>query len=177
MIPHLTYITDEFIRLFRYMGFVVFALTAAGIILITLEMIVPHKGRFAVSGIILVVMSIVLRMLVGGSPAILFLYVAITLIIIVAIFSVIMTVQKSAWINEALRREELRSTPDGSQKRTDYSFLLGLEGEASTVLAPQGQMTLGDTNFLVTSDLGFIRQGRKVRVVEVRGEHIMVQEV
>ena len=159
------------------MSFVVFALTAAGIILITLEMIVPHKGRFAICGVVLVVVSIVLRMLVGGSPAIMFLYVAITLAIIIAIFCVVMVFQKSAWIDEALRREELRSAPDGSQKRTDYSFLLGLEGMAASVLAPQGQMTLGDTTFLVTSDLGFIRQGKKVRVVEVRGEHIVVQEV
>jgi len=55
--------------------------------------------------------------------------------------------------------------------------LLGQVGSTTSKLAPSGQMFLGDTTFFVTSDLGIIEQDKKVRVVEVRGEQIIVQEI
>jgi len=159
------------------MSFVVIALLVFGIVLIALEMITPERGRFGISGLFLVVVAFVLRMLAGGSPAMLFLLVAITFVIILAIFCVITISQKTAWIDAALGREELRNVPDGSQKRNNYGALLGQIGTTTSKLAPSGQMYLGDTTFFVTSDLGIIEHDKKVRVVEVRGEQIVVQEI
>jgi len=173
----LTYITDEFARLFREGSFAVLSLLAIGIVLVTLEIITPERGRFAVSGVFLIALSAILRMAIGGNPAILFLYVALSFVVILAIFCVIAFFQKTAWITEALKREELEGMPDGLIKRTDYSNLLGLEGTTTSALAPAGQMNLGDTSFFVTSDIGLIELGKKVRVVEVRGENIIVQEI
>jgi len=170
-------LANEFVRLVSDMSFVVFALLAAGIIFITLEIITPESGRFGICGFLLIVLSAVLLIVAGGTPAMLFLYAVIIFVVILGIFCSVMVIQKTAWINEAKRREELRGMPDGSQKRTDYNFLLGLEGTTTSLLAPTGQMTLGDTNFFVTSDLGVIEFGKKVRVVEVRGENIVVQEI
>ena len=171
------YIIQEFLRLFSGMNFVVLALFVFGIILITLEMITPERGRFGISGFFLIIISIVFRMLAGGSTAMLFLYAAITVIVILTIFCIIAIYKNTAWIAAALGREELRDVPDGSQKRTNYGSLLGQVGTTTSKLTPSGQMYLGDTTFFVTSDLGIIEQDKKIRVVEVRGEQIIVQEI
>jgi len=171
------YIIREFLRLFSDMSFVVLALLIFGIVLIALEMITPERGRLGISGLLLITISLVLRMLAGGSPAVLFLYVAGTLVVVLIVFCIITVSQKTAWIANALGREELRNVPDGSQKRTNYSALLGQVGTTTSKLAPSGQMFLGDTTFFVTSDLGIIESDKKVRVVEVRGEQIIVQEI
>jgi len=171
------YIIHEFLRLFSDMSFIVLTLLIFGIILIALEMIAPERGRLGISGLFLIVISLALRMLAGGTLAMLFLYVSVTIAIILIIFCTITISQKTSWVRASLGREELRNVPDGSQKRMNYGSLLGQVGTTTSRLTPSGQMYLSDTTFFVTSDLGIIENERKVRVVEVRGEQIIVQEI
>jgi membrane-bound serine protease (ClpP class) len=55
--------------------------------------------------------------------------------------------------------------------------LLGLEGAATTRLAPAGKARIGGSVRDVFADAGLVEPGRAVRVVQVRGGRIYVREV
>jgi membrane-bound serine protease (ClpP class) len=55
--------------------------------------------------------------------------------------------------------------------------LVGKQGTAMTVLRPAGKAQLGDEYVDVISDGPFISLGRKIEVVEVSGNRVIVREV
>ncbi|MCD6459354.1 serine protease, partial [bacterium] len=58
----------------------------------------------------------------------------------------------------------------------DYDILLGVCGTAISILRPTGKAKFGKKIVDVISDEGFIDQGKPIKVIEVRGKKIFVQE-
>ena len=59
----------------------------------------------------------------------------------------------------------------------DYSSLLGAAGTALSILRPSGKAKFADEILDVISDEGFIDQGKSIKVIEVKGKKIFVQEI
>jgi membrane-bound ClpP family serine protease len=55
--------------------------------------------------------------------------------------------------------------------------LVGVEGTTTTRLAPAGKARLAGAIHDVTVDGGLIEAGTPVRVVEVRGRHVLVRSL
>jgi membrane-bound ClpP family serine protease len=69
--------------------------------------------------------------------------------------------------DDRVRREQL----------VDYEHLLGIVGTARTQLTPSGKAMIGDELVDVISDGVMIPKGSHVRVVDVSGNHIIVEPV
>ena len=168
---------DSFVRLFTEMNAITIAVFALGIIFCAIEMFVPGFGFFGISGSILIVVGIVLRMIFGGDLLMLLYMVLIALVLFTLtfwLFSHLIT--KSKLSKTALFHVD-SAVPTGITEGTrDYSSLLGQAGVAETMLHPIGRANFnGDMVDVVARD-GYIAQGANVIVTQVEGQRIVVVE-
>jgi membrane-bound serine protease (ClpP class) len=75
-----------------------------------------------------------------------------------------------------LRPDLVPQEPSNSLLERDTS-LLGREGVSLTVLRPAGKAQFGDDFVDVVSEGPFISQGRRIEVIEVTGNRVVVREV
>jgi len=79
--------------------------------------------------------------------------------------------------NEPRLRPELAAQAEGDPMRTHGGLLIGDEGEAVSVLRPAGKAQISGQYVDVVSDGPFIEQGCPIRVVNVKGNLIVVRQV
>lgn len=75
-----------------------------------------------------------------------------------------------------LRPELVQSSRTHSPLEHDASSLMGQQGVAVSTLRPAGKMELGGRYYDVVSNGGYITEGARLEVVQVRGNHIVVRE-
>ena len=76
-----------------------------------------------------------------------------------------------------IRRLRLKSTIDSGAFAEDYSRWLGREGEALTDLRPAGMILFEGRKVDVVTAGELIGKGKRVKVVKVEGNRIVVREV
>ena len=168
---------DSFVRLFTEMNAWTIAVFALGIIFCAIEMIVPGFGFFGISGTVLVVLGIVLRMIFGGDWLMLLYMVLIALALFILMFWVFSRlVTKSRLAKTALFHVD-SAVPTGVTEGTrDFSYLLGEVGEAATDLHPIGRVSFNGATVDVVARDGYIPKGAKVTVTYVEGQRVVVIE-
>jgi membrane-bound serine protease (ClpP class) len=147
-------------------------LFAVGVILLIVEMSIPGFGVAGISSLVAFALAIIFAAdtFLEGLVA-----TGITLLvigIIVVVFLVLLSKGKLS-ANFILKAQNSGAEGFTSAKR-DYSFLVGREGVAQTILRPAGRMLIGGKVYDVTSAGDFIPAGTPVEVTEVAGSHITV---
>ena len=169
---------DSFVRLFTEMNSWTIALFVLGIIFCLIEMCVPGFGFFGISGIIMIVVGIIVRMICGGD-----LYMLLYMILIaVALFMLAFWVFSRAITKGRLSKTALfhvdPAVPFGNTAGTkDYKYLMGKCGVALTTLRPVGRAKFDDETLDVIARDGLIPANSKVAVVETEGSRVVVIEI
>ncbi len=152
----------------------VLLLFIAAVVLIYIELFVPG-GVFGVTGIIAFVASIVIAFTQYGEMGFI---IAICEVVVATVLIVIGI--KRFPRSLAGRRLILGRNLDKSYGYSGTESLdahKGGEGETLTALRPAGIAQIGDTRLNVVSDGTFIEKGKKVKVVEVEGNRVVVREI
>ena len=168
---------SSFARLFTQMNGWTIALFALGIILCAIEMFVPGFGACGISGVILIVAGIVLRMIYGGDLLMLLYMVLIALVLFILMFWVFSRlITKTRLAKTALFHTD-SAVPTGKTEGTkDFSYLVGKCGVTETILHPVGRATFDGETVDVVCD-GYIEKDSNVCVVKVEGQRISVTNI
>lgn len=78
---------------------------------------------------------------------------------------------KGLFLNMSLTKQE------GFSSGNDLSFYLGREGLTKSVLRPSGKMCIGEELLDAQSENTFIEPNRKVKVIGVQGNKLIVREM
>ncbi|MDO5155603.1 MAG: NfeD family protein [Eubacteriales bacterium] len=150
-----------------------FVLLVIGIILMGIEMVIPGFGIPGISGII----SIVIGVLLAAKS----LKEGLTIItVVVVILAIMMTVTivffHSGRVKSPISLEEALDAGPGYLNSSDLQYLVGKEGMSITVLRPTGKCDVDGVSFEVRSENGYIEKSKKIKIVKVQGNTLIVRE-
>ncbi len=145
--------------------------------MLIVEMFMPGFGLPGIAGLVLLAASIVLTWTSHGALAGLGVtFVALSLSGIAATVSL-----KSAATGRLSRSplilRDSESRDEGYASSSDMSRFQGREGIVLTILRPSGSAEIDGVRLAVVSDGEFIPKGARVRVVQVEGARVVVQEI
>ena len=166
---------SSFARLFSEMSPWVIALFVVGIFFCMVELLVPGFGFFGVSGLIMVVVAIVLRMVMGGN---------ILMLLYMLVFSGVLFALLFWLLGSFIRKRQkdpkslFYVKPTVSEQTTagtkNYSDLVGKVGVATTILRPVGRAEIDGVVVDVVARDGFLDEGTAVTVYSVEGQTVTV---
>lgn len=172
----------QFGLLFANMQWFVIVCFLVGLAFLAVEIFVPGFGFFGISGIVLLVASVVLRAVFhaeNDQPVLqAFQFVLIDAIIIGLGLGFLVLAQKKGWLKKTsifhtgTAVDEKRS--DGT---VDYGFLKGQEGVAATILRPSGKIEIDGAVYDAESEGFVIEKGEKIVVTEIRDGIVRVEKV
>lgn len=182
MFPLLSASFGEEIRiLFSEMGVAAAVCLCIGLLFLVLEIFVPGFGFFGVSGTILVIAGMVLRVTSrgNGSPLFQILLMIMLLFLVCAVaFAVMAFSAKKGWLSRTPFVMRERSVSTGKAEGTaDYSSLIGKEGRAVSMLRPSGIAEIDGERLDVVAEGEFISPDSPVAVAAVEGVRIVVREI
>ena len=150
------------------------ALFIGGVIFIIIEILTPTIGLLAGIGVVAILYSLILAM--GGDINAIYMM-AISLVIAIIIFAVILKKLPSSRLWKKLILTNTSSTEQGYVSSMDYSKYLNKEGVVLSELRPSGSVEIDGVPVDVVSEGKFISKGEKVRVVNIEGVRIIVRRV
>lgn len=150
------------------------ALFIGGVIFIIIEILTPTIGLLAGIGVVAILYSLILAM--GGDINAIYMM-AISLVIAIIIFAVILKKLPSSRLWKKLILTNTSSTEQGYVSSVDYSKYLNKEGVVLSELRPSGSVEIDGVPVDVVSEGKFISKGEKVRVVKIEGVRIIVRRV
>ena len=171
----------QFGLLFSNMAWYVIVCLVIGIVLLAIEAIQPGFGVFGISGIVLLVLSVVLRAVFHKPDDNVlmqcFQFVLLNLIILAIGVGFLVLAQKKGWfkktsifLNGTAVNEEFS---DGTK---NYADLIGKEGVAVTILRPSGKAEIEGAVYDVESSNFLIEKGENIVVVATEGGVIKVNK-
>ncbi len=145
-----------------------------GAALVILELFIPGSAVFGISGLLMMFGGLFL-VLGGDGPAVQ--YLAVSLILALAIFAVIVRKlpKSKIWSRFVLKNQA--QTAQGYTSSVDYSLLLGKEGIALTQLRPAGTALIEGKKVDVVSEGQYIAIREPIVVVSVSGRRVVVETV
>lgn len=151
-----------------------------GMILIIVEIFQPGFGFFGITGGILVVVGIIVRIYKngGGNPIIQFFVLLAVVLGVLAVAAVVMMIAlKKGWLARTGLVNKDTAVSTGHTKGTeDFGALVGKEGVTLCALRPSGRVEIEGKTYDVVSNAVFIAKGCKVVVDEVEGGKITVKQ-
>ena len=150
-------------------------LLVIGMILITVEMIIPGFGAAGVSGVVALIAGLVIGS--NDLPGAMF-----SLLIVVILLAIIaVLIFKSAIRGKLSRSPVVLNTAIESGSTDlldeDHQSLVGKTGRTVTALRPSGIAVIDGRRMDVVSDNEFIDRDRNVQVVSVDGVKVLVKSV
>lgn len=152
-------------------GFTILLLLVVGVILIVVELIfIPGTTVFGIAGLALTIIGVVLSFVAFGSGTGLF-----VLLATFAALGVIMffSLRSGAWEKVSLKK----SNQSRVNEDVKHSVWKGDVGIALSALRPSGNVEFNETILEVSTLGSYVDAGAKVRVIEVRPNKILVEEV
>ena len=157
-----------------------------GVLLLLIEIfVIPGFGAFGISGIVLVLASLVLALVpnVGlafptdGDVARAIATLAAALVLVVLLgFSLSRWLPRSERFNRLILLPDLAAARGYTSAETEHD-LVGMTGTALTPLRPAGTAAFGERRVDVVSQGSFVDAGASVEVVSARGARVEVKEV
>ena len=169
---------DSFVRLFTEMNAWTIGLFVLGIIFCAIEMFVPGFGFFGISGVVMIVVGIIVRMICGGDLFMLLYMILGALVLFVLAFWVISRAITKGRLSKTALFHVDSAVPTGNTEGTrDFAYLVGASGVAITPLRPIGRAKFGNETIDVIARDGFIAADAKLTVLETEGSRVVVIEI
>ena len=169
---------DSFVRLFTEMNAWTIVLFILGIIFCAIEMCIPGFGFFGISGIVMIVAGIIVRMVCGGDLFMLLYMILIALVLFTLIFWLFSRLITKGRLSKTALFHVDSAVPTGNTEGTkDFAYLIGKTGVSLTPLRPIGKATFdGETVDVIARD-GFIAENAKLTVLQTEGSRVVVIEI
>lgn len=169
----------QFGLLFSNMQWYVIICLCVGIALLILEIFQPGFGIFGIMGIVLLILSIILRTVYcypEDKPVVqAFQMVLLLFIILSSAFALfIIGNKKNWWKNTAFIQNSTAVNTYYSDGTDNYSHLIDKVGVALTDLKPVGKMSLDGKIYDVVAENFFIESGKNIKITAVEGVKITV---
>ncbi len=165
---------------FGDIGVIPAILLILGTIFIIIEIFQPGFGFFGISGIILVIVGMAIRLYRSerGSIVLQFFVMLLCVIFFVGIALIIMIQSmRKGKLSRTAFVQSSTAVPEGITKGTeDFTGLIGKVGVATTVLRPSGNALIAGKLYSVVSQAGLIEKDKTVEVIAVEGVKIVVKE-
>ncbi len=152
----------------------VLVMMLVGVGLLVFEMYVPGFGAPGISGIALLVLSFILLKPTLAQGLVLFAILA--AILCVALSICLYSASKGRLSKSKLVLNDV-AVPADSAENNDLNYFIGREGVTHTALRPAGIGEFDGVKLNVVSDGEFIAQGKRIRVLSVQGNRIVVREI
>lgn len=151
--------------------FLVFTLILLGFILLAIELfIIPGFGFVGISGLFCLV--------IAGYMSYIKLNPAIGIIVSIASIVAIIIMLRILPTTKLYKKLRLETTTIGySATRSGLDKLIGKEGITITPLHPVGTAVVDDKRIDVVSEVGMIDKDKKIVVLKVEGNRVVVKEV
>ncbi|NLL92415.1 MAG: hypothetical protein GX222_08420 [Ruminococcaceae bacterium] len=148
-------------------------LFAAGITFLVIEMFIPGFGVFGFLGLFLIIggiiasaKSLVHGVILGG----------ISIIVIFILFIIFIILAGKGLLPRKMILFN-REDPSSGYVAVDHVSYNGKEGVALTNLRPSGMASIDGENLSVVSEGEFIKKGASLKVKDVEGSRIIVEEI
>ncbi|MDD4643039.1 MAG: NfeD family protein [Erysipelotrichaceae bacterium] len=164
----------EILSYFTDLSTISIILFLVGIILMIVEMFTPGFGLAGLSGLIILIFDVIYSANSFKQGFWLMLFVMIILAIIFIIFLYLISHDK---LPNHLILKEKTSTSSGFISNDEQTDLVGLIGTTITELRPAGIAMINDKRIDVVSHGDYIERKKKVRVINVKGNRIIVKEI
>jgi len=171
---------NEISILFSGMTTVALIFLIIGLLLLFIEELFFGTWIFGISGFILTIIGIVLRVRVGDGSAIAQVVLLLVMQAILAAigFLIVYWLSKKGWINHSwLVQGETAVGKDFSAGTADYGHLVGAEGIVFSYLRPIGKAEINGKLYDVNAGSVFIEEGAKIKVSVVEGVRISVVRI
>ena len=148
-------------------------LLVIGIVLVGIEMIMPGFGVTGITGGISIIAGIVMMSdSVEGALKLS----AIVIVILAILLALVILIFHSKKIKSPIILEkELNKDLDYISTK-DLEYLIGKEGISSTILRPTGKCDIEGVSFEVRSENEYIDKGRKVKIIKIQNNMLVVKE-
>lgn len=150
-----------------------FVLLVIGVVLIGVEMVLPGFGVPGISGTISLVVGILLASKnLEQAVAIL----VVVLVILAIMLTCVIVFFHSKKVKSPIRLEEELGNKDGFLSADDLTYLIGKEGITTTDLRPTGKCDIEGVTFEVRSENAFIVKGKRIQVIRIQANALIVRE-
>ena len=144
-------------------------LCIVGMILAFAELLMPGFGIFGILSGICLLGTLLLIAKVYGILAFL-----VALVLVVLVFSLMLLIARKSGIYRKVVLEDKQEAKDFDERTLEG--LLGAEGTTQTTLRPFGVADFDGRQIDVCSNGDFIDRGKKVRVTQINGKTVTVEE-
>ena len=145
-----------------------------GVVLLVVEMYIPGFGVPGITGVALLVIGFVVLGPTLGQGLLLFIILA--AILCIALSICLYSASKGRLGKSKLVLKDVAVAEDIAESN-DLNYFIGREGIAHTALRPAGIGEFDGVKLNVVSDGEFIAQGKRVKVLSVEGNRIVVCEL
>lgn len=146
-------------------------LFAIGVICMVIELFEPGVGVFGIAGVGVMIVDIFVLAETITQGVVLF---AILSLIIMVFVILIVILASYGIIPTKLVLKDSTSNSDGYSAAKSVDIKVGDKGIAQTFLRPAGKATFDSKSLDVVSDGKFIEEGKRVVVIEINGNRIVV---
>lgn len=150
-----------------------FVLLVIGVVLIGVEMVLPGFGVPGISGTISLVVGIILASKNLEQALVLL---VIVLVILAIMLTCVIVLFHSKKVKSPIRLEEELGNKDGFLSADDLAYLIGKEGITTTDLRPTGKCDIDGVTFEVRSENAFIVKGKRIKVIRIQANALIVRE-
>ena len=147
-----------------------------GIIFLVIEVFVPGFGFFGISGISLVVISVIIKICLGNSITSILLSILIAFVIIIALLVWMIISAKKGIISKSPLISNGTSIPT-FYSDDDLKVYIDKIGETVTTCRPVGKVRIDDEIYHVQSLDGFLKIGTKIKVVNVQNNTLQIKKI
>lgn len=149
-------------------------LLIAGFVLVGVEMVLPGFGAPGITGGICLVAGILLTAdtIEAGLTI-----TVIVVVLLAVMFTIILALFHMKKIKSPIVLQEELKADKGYLSSSDLEYLVGKEGVASTDLRPAGKCNIDGVEFDVRSEGKYVASGKKVRIIRVQGNTLIIKDI
>lgn len=168
---------SSFVRLFTEMNAWSAVLFILGIVFCAIEMFVPGFGFFGISGTVMIVAGIVVRLICGGDAMMLLYMVIFAIVLFFLMFFVISRAITKGKLGKTSVFNVGTAVPEDKTEGTqDFSVYLNKIGRTETILRPVGKVRFDNDVVDVVARDGYVEANATVECVQVEGQRVIVVE-
>ncbi len=160
-----------------------------GVMLIALEIfVIPGFGITGITGIVMVVMGLSLSLINNHmfdfsftAPGdVVYALLRVLLILSIVVVAAILfggQILRSRYFSKAVLNDTLENQTAYLENLHDLRSLIGSVAVATTVLKPSGMVAISEEQYEAVADGAFVEEGKLVKVIQVRGNYLVVRKI
>jgi membrane-bound serine protease (ClpP class) len=173
---------EQISPLFEGLGIIPIIILIAGIIFCIIEIFVPGFGIFGIIGSAFIVISVVIRIILGITeeqiPSLVFMLMIVVTVIIGCVLIMIFAAKHGLLGRSPFVENRTSISVDyGKKDEKEMLKLIDKVGFAVTDFVPSGRFILNEQTFDAVSQSEFIKKGDKVKIVDFKDNMIFVKKV